>query len=94
VKHGYAAGRTAWFSDRSACYLAAGRPVITQDTGIERYVPTGAGLLTFSDIDTAAEAIEQVERDYARHSAAARQFARDHLDSDRVLTRLMELAGV
>ncbi len=94
VKNGYAAGRTGWFSDRSACYLAAGRPVIIQDTGIGRHVPVGEGLLTFTGIDGAAAALDAVERDYARHAAAAREFARQHLDSDRVLTRLLELAGL
>ena len=94
VKHGYAAGRTGWFSDRSACYLAAGRPVIVQDTGIGRHVPTGEGLLTFTGLESAAAAIEQVEGDYARHASAAAAFARQRLDSDRVLPRLLELAGV
>jgi hypothetical protein len=94
VKNGYAAGRTGWFSDRSACYLAAGRPVIIQDTGIGRYVPTGQGLVTFSDLDTAAAALEAVDGNYASHAAAATAFARTHLDSDRVLTHLLELAGL
>jgi hypothetical protein len=94
AKHGYVAGRTGWFSDRSACYLAAGRPVIVQDTGIGSYVPTGSGLLTFTDIDSAAAALDQVERDYARHAAAAAAFAREYLDSDRVLARLLQLAGL
>ena len=94
VKNGYAAGRTGWFSDRSACYLAAGRPVIMQDTGIDAYVPTGTGLLTFTDIDSAAEAINQVESDYPRHATAATAFAREFLDSDLVLSRLVQLAGL
>jgi hypothetical protein len=94
VKHGYAAGRTGWFSDRSACYLAAGRPVIVQDTGIGSYVPTGTGLLTFTDLETAAEAIHRVEQDYEQHAVAAAAFARENLDSDRVLTRLLRLAGL
>ncbi|MGH7870889.1 MAG: glycosyltransferase [Candidatus Binatia bacterium] len=94
VKQGYAAGRTGWFSDRSACYLAAGRPVVMQDTGLGAYLPTGSGLLTFKDIDGAAAALDQVETAYAKHSAAAASFAREFLDSDRVLSRLMELAGV
>ena len=94
VKHGYAAGRTGWFSDRAACYLAAARPVIVQDTGIGAHVPTGQGLLTFTDLDGAAAAVERVERDYAQHAAAAAAFARQHLDSDRVLPRLLELAGM
>src|SRR4029453_17528997 len=74
VKQGYAAGRTGWFSDRSACYLASGRPVVIQDTGIAAYLPPGTGLLTFSDIDSAVDALEQVENDYARHAAAAVSF--------------------
>lgn len=94
VKHGYAAAKTGWFSDRSACYLAAGRPVIVQDTGIGAHLPTGTGLLTFTGVAAAAEAIRRVESDYARHAAAAAAFAREFLDSDRVLGRLLELAGL
>ena len=94
VKGGYTAGRTGWFSDRSGCYLAAGRPVIIQDTGIGKYLPTGSGLLTFTDIDNAAEAIDNVEKDYGPHAAAAASFAREYLDSDRVLSRLVSLAGI
>ncbi len=94
VKHGYAAGRTGWFSDRSACYLAAGRPVICQDTGIGEYVSTGAGLLTFTDLDSAVDAMSRVEQGYAQHAAAAAAFAREYLDSDRVLTRLLQLTGI
>jgi hypothetical protein len=94
VKHGYAQGRTAWFSDRSACYLAAGRPVIMQDTGVSAHLPTGSGFLTFHDIDSAAEALARVETGYAEHAAAAASFAREFLDSDRVLSGLMRLAGV
>ena len=94
VKHTYAFGRTGWFSDRSACYLAAGRPVIVQDTGIGTYLPTGAGLLTFTDVDSAAEAINHVESDYLQHAAAAESFAHEFLDSDLVLGRLLRLAGI
>jgi hypothetical protein len=94
VKQGYAIGRTGWFSDRAACYLAAGRPVIVQDTGIGTYVPTGTGLLSFADIDGAAEAINRVENDYSRHAAAAASFAGDFLHSDLVLGRLLRLAGI
>jgi hypothetical protein len=92
VKHGYAAGRTGWFSDRSACYLAAGRPVIMQDTGFGSHLPTGAGLLTFTDLDGAADALANVEANYHHHASAARQLARRHFDSDVVLTRLVDLA--
>ena len=94
VKPGYAAGNTGWVSDRSACYLAAGRPVIVQDTGIGRYLPTGLGLVTFTDVDSAAAAISDVESRYAEHAAAALAFARSHLDAQIVLPRLLALAGV
>jgi len=94
VKHGYAAGRTGWFSDRSACYLAAGRPVIVQDTGAGRYIPTGRGLLTFSDLEGAVAALTGVESDYATHAAAARALACEYFDSDRVLSRLLRLVGL
>jgi hypothetical protein len=94
VKEGYAAGRTGWFSDRSACYLAAGRPVVVQDTGIGAYLPIGKGLMTFSDLNGAVEALRQIETDYFEHAAAAAEFAREFLDSDRVLNRLVRLAGL
>jgi len=94
VKNGYAVGRSGWFSDRSACYLAAGRPVIVQDTGLAPHLPVGDGLLVFSDVASAAAAVERVESDYAHHAAAAAALARRHLDSDRVLGRLAELAGL
>jgi hypothetical protein len=87
-------GQSGWFSDRSGCYLAAGRPVVMEDTGLGRHVPVGLGLLTYKDAETAAQCLESVQREYARHAAAARDFAREHLDSDRVLTRILALAGV
>ena len=68
--------------------------MIVQDTGIGRYVPTGTGLLTFTDVDSAAAAINEVERNYARHAAAAVAFAREYLDASRVLARLIEVAGL
>jgi hypothetical protein len=92
VKEAYAAGRTGWFSDRSACYLAAGRPVVIQETGIGAYLPTGSGLLTFNDLDGAIDALQRVEGDYAKHADAASALAREFLDSDRVLTNLIRLA--
>jgi len=87
-------GRSGWLSDRSSCYLAAGRPVIMEDTGVGRHVPTGSGLLTYTDVDSAAQCLEAVQRDYARHAAAARELAQEYLDSDRVLPRILALAGV
>ena len=90
AKSGYVESRCGWFSDRSACYLASGRPVVAQETGFSRFVPTGAGLLPFTTVEHAAAALEAVSGDYAAHSAAARAFAQDALDSDVVLQRLLE----
>jgi hypothetical protein len=84
--------KTGWFSDRSGCYLAAGRPVVMEDTGLGKHVPVGRGLLTYTDLETAIQCLEAVQQDYGRHAAAAREFAREYLDSDRVLTRILELA--
>jgi hypothetical protein len=93
AKHGYVAARTGWFSDRSACYLAAGRPVVTHDTGLRGRLPTGCGLLVFDDVDGAADAVGRVSRDSGAHSRAARGIAEEFLDSDRVLTALMREVG-
>jgi hypothetical protein len=90
AKLGYVASRCGWFSDRSACYLASGRPVIAQDTGFGAALPVGDGLLAFSDEDGAVAAIERVRGDYGHHRAAARRIAEDLLDSDVVLGRLLE----
>jgi hypothetical protein len=84
--------RSGWFSERSATYLAAGRPVILQDTGFGSYLPTGEGLLAFSDVDGAAAALEQVSADYARHSRAATEIAREYLDAERVVAAMIDRA--
>jgi hypothetical protein len=88
----YSLGQSGWFSDRSGCFLAAGRPVVMEDTGLARHVPIGVGLLTYTDVESAAQCLEAVQRDYARHALAAREFAREYLDSDRVLSRILTLA--
>jgi glycosyltransferase involved in cell wall biosynthesis len=90
----YVRSRSGWFSDRSICYLASGRPVLAQDTGFSELYPTGAGLLAFSDLDEATEAVERMAGDYPRHARAARAAAEEHFDSDRVLGRLLERLGV
>jgi len=94
AKHGYVVGRTGWVSDRTACYLAAGRPAVVQDTGLRPHLPVGEGLLVFDGIDDAVRALDAVERDYARHARAAEALAARYFDSDRVLTELLDLAGV
>jgi len=93
VKGGYAGTRSGWFSDRSACYLAAGRPVVLQSTGFEEVLPSGEGLLAFGTLEQAADALARVRADYTRHSAAAREIAREHLDGDRVLRALLDQIG-
>jgi hypothetical protein len=90
VKEGYVVSRCGWFSDRSACYLAAGRPVVAQDTGFGGALPAGEGLLTFDTAQDAAAAIERVMVDRQRHARAARELAEAYLDSDRVLKHLLE----
>jgi hypothetical protein len=80
--------RSGWFSDRSACYLAAGKPVITQDTGFGKYVPTGVGLLAFRTVEEAAAALDEVNRDYPRHCRAARAIAEEYFAAEHLLDRL------
>jgi hypothetical protein len=92
AKNGYVQGRAGWFSCRSACYLAAGRPVVVQDTGFGAVLPTGEGLLAFQTLEQAVAAIRAVEADTARHSRAAREIAERYFAADRVLTELIERA--
>ncbi len=93
AKEGYSVSRSGWFGDRSAAYLASGRPVVAQDTGFGESLPTGAGLFAFSELDGAAAAIEALRADYGRHARAARAIAEEYLDARRVLTRLLEEVG-
>jgi hypothetical protein len=86
--------RSGWFSDRSVCYLAAGKPVVTQDTGFGEHVSTGAGLLSFETVEEAAAALDEVNRDYRHHSRAARRVAREYFDADHVLGRLCREADL
>src|ERR1041385_2196419 len=87
---GYVAARCGWFSERSVCYLASGGPVIAQETGFSRFLPTGEGLFAFTTEDQALVAIDELRGDYRRHANAARTIAEEYFDSDRVLTRLLE----
>jgi hypothetical protein len=93
AKGGYVASRSGWFSDRSAAYLASGRPVVAQETGFSQVLPTGEGLLAFSTSEEAAAAVAAVERDPARHGRAARALAEERLDARKVLPRLLEALG-
>ena len=94
AKSGYVAARCGWFSDRSACYLASGRPVIAQETGFGRFLPVGAGLFAFETIEEVLASVEALNDDYDRHARAARAIAEEYFDSDRVLARLLARLGV
>ena len=85
----YVRSNSGWFSDRSICYLASGRPVVTRDTGFSRDLPVGEGLLAFEDLESAREAVERATKDRVRHSRAARRIAEECFDSDRVLGELL-----
>jgi hypothetical protein len=94
AKDQYARPRSGWFSDRTATYLAAGRPVITQETGFSNHLPTGEGLFAFSSMDEILEAVDRINSDYARHSRAAAEIARECFNYDVVLPRLLEDVGL
>ena len=93
-KDSYVRTRSGWFSDRTATYLAAGRPVVTQFTGFEKYLPTGAGLLGFHDAAQAVEAIKQINADYRRHAKAARELALEYFDAARLLEEMVSALGL
>jgi ATP-binding cassette subfamily B protein len=86
--------RSGWFSDRSATYLAAGRPVVTQETGFSNVLPTGRGLFAFETLDEAGAAIEAINADYAGNREAARDIAREFFAHDRVLKPILEHVGL
>jgi hypothetical protein len=94
AKNVYVRSRCGWFSDRSACYLASGRPVIAQDTGYSENLPTGSGLISFTNPDEAVAGIEEVHRDWRRHSEAAREIAVEYFDASRVLKGMLDVAGL
>jgi hypothetical protein len=92
AKHAYVSRRSGWFSDRTECYLAAGRPALAQDTGWSAHLPTGTGLMAFSTPDEAIDGLDRLDRDYARHARTAQEIAREYFDAARVLTRFLETA--
>ncbi len=83
-----------WFSDRTTRYLASGKPALVQDTGFSRNLPAGEGLIAFATMEQAVAGANAIWRDYRHHSQAARALAEEHFDSDRVLGRLLERAGL
>ena len=94
AKDQYTRLHTGWFSDRSACYLAAGRPVITQETGFSDLYGAGEGLLPFRTMDDIVAATAAVRADYARHARAAREIACEYFEAEKVLSSLLERAKV
>jgi len=89
----YVDTNSGWFSDRSVRYLAAGLPVLVQETGFSRHLPSGRGIVSFTTPDEAVAGARSIVEHYADHRRAARSIAEEHFDSDRVLTRFLELAG-
>jgi hypothetical protein len=90
VKPVYRELRTGWFSDRSVAYLSSGRPVIIEDTGFSDVLPVGEGILSFTTLDEAVAAVQDVDARYRRHAHAARSIAREYFDSDKVLRRMID----
>ncbi len=93
AKNGYVRSRSGWFSCRSACYLALGRPVAVQDTAWTAHLPAGDGVLAFRTPEEAAQAISEINARYDHHAAAARRFAATHFEAGAVCARLLEDAG-
>jgi hypothetical protein len=94
AKSGYALARCGWFSDRSVCYLASGRPVLAQETGFSRFVPTGEGLFSFETEEDVLVGIDAIARDYPHQSELARALAEEYFDAGKVLPQLLERVGV
>jgi hypothetical protein len=90
----YAHTGSGWFSDRSVRYLASGRPVLVQDTGLAGNLPVGEGLVTFDSLAGARTGVARITHDYDEHAAAARAIAEQYFDSDVVLSRLLDEVGV
>ena len=92
AKEGYVTSRTGWFSERSACYLASGRPVVVQNTGFSSWLPCGTGVVPFATLEEAADAVDRVNGDYDAHCRAARDIAETHFDARAVLSDLLNRA--
>jgi hypothetical protein len=90
AKETYVKSNSGWFSCRSACYLASGRPVITQETKWSKFIPSGEGLFAFTDMTSAIDAIKEVNSNMAFHSGIAKQIADEYFDSSRVLEKMLQ----
>jgi hypothetical protein len=94
AKDQYVRLNSGWFSDRSACYLAAGRPVVTQETGFTKLYGGKAGLLSFQSLDEVTDAVAAINREYAKHSRAARDIAREFFEAEKVVKSILDRAGI
>ena len=94
AKDQYVRLHTGWFSDRSACYLAAGRPVITQETGFTEHYGNNRGLFAFNSLGEIADAVHQISADYKKHSRAARALACEIFEAEKVVAQLLDRANV
>jgi hypothetical protein len=90
AKHGYVVSRCGWFSERSAAYLASGRPCLVQDTGFSEQFPTGTGLVAFTALDDAIAGLQDIEQRYVQHCRAARAIAEEYFDARHVLASMLE----
>ena len=93
AKHAYVSRHSGWFSDRTECYLAAGRPALVQDTGWSAHLPAGTGLIAFSTPEEAIEGLDRLDRDYAQHARRAGEIARECFDASVVLPPFLETAS-
>jgi hypothetical protein len=91
-KNGYVKMRGGWFSDRSVCYLASGRPVFIEDTGLADWLPVGEGVVTFTNPNDALVGIDRINTNYAAHRRAARRIAEEHFTTEKVLPALLDAA--
>jgi hypothetical protein len=91
AKQGYVISNSGWFSERSACYLASGRPILVQDTGFSQWLETGSGVIAFSSPEEALAGIQEVNQNYEFHSRAAREIAERYFDSNQILNTLLDL---
>jgi hypothetical protein len=94
AKNGYVKSWSGWFSCRSACYLALGRPVLVQETGWSKYIPAGEGLLAFNTMEESVKGIDEINRNYEKHQKAARAIAEKYFDAKIVCADLLTQAGV
>ncbi len=94
AKDQYVRLHTGWFSDRSACYLAAGRPVVTQQTGFTDHYGNGGGLFAFQSLGEIAEAVREINADYKKHSRAARAVACETFEAEKVCAQILDRVGI